>query len=159
MRTWLMFGLAILLGGCGFHLKGTSSFDRVMPYHVWQIDGGSMQQPIEMVLRHQPDVEISNEDAEVTLKVLSADQSMTTSAVDLSGDVSEYLLTLEVNAQAYRHNEPLGDPIRVTVRRYMDYSDHEILAKNDERRLIWQDIRKDAADQLVRRLAYLPVVP
>ena len=159
MKKWLILILAVILSGCGFHLKGTSAFDRAMPYQVWQIEGGNMQHAIEIALRRQPDVEISNDNPEITVKVISATESKNTSATDLSGDASEYLLTLEINAQAYRHGEPLGNPMQVKVTRYMDYSDHEILAKENEERLIWSDIRKDAAEQLVKRFVYLPAKP
>lgn len=159
MNKWLMLVLATLLSSCGFHLKGTSVFDQSMPYHYWKIDGGSMQRPLETALRHQPNVEVNNDHADVTIKVIAANESKTTSAVDLSGDTAEYLLTLDVNVQAFRHGEPLGEPIHVVVTRYMDYSDHEVLAKENEERQIWKDIRQDAAEQLVRRLAYLPVEP
>ncbi|MDF7676009.1 LPS assembly lipoprotein LptE [Neisseriaceae bacterium ESL0693] len=159
MNKWLLLILALLLSGCGFHLKGTSVFDQAMPYQRWKIEGGSMQKPLETVLRHQPNVEVDETNTDITVKVISANESKTTSAVDLSGDTAEYLLTLEVNVQAYRHGDPLGDPIRVVVTRYMDYSDHEVLAKENEERLVWRDIRQDAAEQLVRRLAYLPVEP
>ncbi|UGA40454.1 LPS assembly lipoprotein LptE [Chromobacterium haemolyticum] len=43
----------------------------------------------------------------------------------------------------------------VVVRRSMNYSDSAILGKEQEEALIWTDARRDAAEQIVRRLAYL----
>lgn len=157
MKKWLLLATLFVLTGCGFHLKGTSGFDTSMPYHSWKIEGGSMQRALEVVLRRQPDVIVDTEHPEVVVKVISATQDSSTSAVDLSGGASEYLLTLKVNVQAYHNDQSLGDPIQVTVHRYMDYSDHEVLAKEDEQRMIWHDMRTDAAEQIVRRLAFLPV--
>lgn len=157
MKKWLLLATLFVLTGCGFHLKGTSGFDKPMPYHSWKIEGGNMQRALEVVLRRQPDVIVDTEHPEVVVKVISAIQDSSTSAVDLSGGASEYLLTLKVNVQAYHNDQPLGDPIQVTVHRYMDYSDHEVLAKEDEQRMIWHDMRTDAAEQIVRRLAFLPV--
>ncbi|NUE66859.1 LPS assembly lipoprotein LptE [Snodgrassella sp. ESL0253] len=158
MKNWLVLAILFGLTSCGFHLKGTSAFDAPMPYHSWKIDGGSMQRALEVVLRRQPDVIVNTEKPDVVVKVISATQDSSTSAVDLSGGASEYLLTLNVSVQAYRHDQPLGNPIQVTVNRYMDYSDHEVLAKEDEQRMIWRDMRIDAAEQIVRRLAFLPVI-
>ena len=157
MKKWLLLATLFVLTGCGFHLKGTSGFDTPMPYHIWKIEGGSMQRALEVVLRRQPNVIVDTEHPDVVVKVISATQDSSTSAVDLSGGASEYLLTLKVNVQAYHNDQPLGDPIQVTVHRYMDYSDHEVLAKEDEQRMIWHDMRTDAAEQIVRRLAFLPV--
>ena len=157
MKKWLLLATLFVLTGCGFHLKGTSGFDKPMPYHSWKIEGGNMQRALEVVLRRQPDVIVDTEHPDVVVKVISATQDSSTSAVDLSGGASEYLLTLKVNVQAYHNDQPLGDPIQVTVHRYMDYSDHEVLAKEDEQRMIWHHMRTDAAEQIVRRLAFLPV--
>lgn len=158
MKKWLLLAITLVLTSCGFHLKGTSLFDVPLPYRSWQIEGGSMQRALETVLRRQPNVIVDATNPDVVVKVLSADQNMSTSAVDISGSTSEYLLVLAVKVQAYRHGKPLGDPINVNVQRYMDYSDHEVLAKENERSIIWRDIQTDAAEQIVHRLAYLPFV-
>lgn len=158
MKKWLLLAITLVLTSCGFHLKGTSLFDVPLPYRSWQIEGGSMQRALEIVLRRQPNVIVDATNPDVVVKVLSADQNMSTSAVDISGSTSEYLLVLAVKVQAYRHGKPLGDPINVNVQRYMDYSDHEVLAKENERSIIWRDIQTDAAEQIVHRLAYLPIV-
>lgn len=158
MKKWLLLAITLVLTSCGFHLKGTSLFDVPLPYRSWQIEGGSMQRALETVLRRQPNVIVDATNPDVVVKVLSADQNMSTSAVDISGSTSEYLLVLAVKVQAYRHGKPLGDPINVNVQRYMDYSDHEVLAKENERSIIWRDIQTDAAEQIVHRLSYLPIV-
>lgn len=158
MKKWLLLAITLVLTSCGFHLKGTSLFDVPLPYRSWQIEGGSMQRALETVLRRQPNVIVDATNPDVVVKVLSADQNMSTSAVDISGSTSEYLLVQAVKVQAYRHGKPLGDPINVNVQRYMDYSDHEVLAKENERSIIWRDIQTDAAEQIVHRLAYLPIV-
>lgn len=158
MKKWLLLAITLVLTSCGFHLKGTSLFDVPLPYRSWQIEGGSMHRALETVLRRQPNVIVDATNPDVVVKVLSADQNMSTSAVDISGSTSEYLLVLAVKVQAYRHGKPLGDPINVNVQRYMDYSDHEVLAKENERSIIWRDIQTDAAEQIVHRLSYLPIV-
>lgn len=158
MKKWLLLAFTFILCSCGFHLKGTSVFDTPMPYHSWKIEGGSMQRALEVVLRRQPNIIVDTEKPDVVIKVLSASQNMSTSSVDISGSTSEYLMELAVSVQAYRHGEPLGNVINVNVQRYMDYSDHEVLAKENERNLIWHDIQTDAAEQIVHRLAYLPFV-
>ena len=59
------------------------------------------------------------------------------------------------SAQASRNGEPLGEPMEIVVRRPMEYADSEILGKGEEEAMIWQDMRRDAAQQIVRRLGFL----
>ncbi|MDO5059508.1 MAG: LPS assembly lipoprotein LptE, partial [Neisseria sp.] len=69
--------------------------------------------------------------------------------------INEYALVLNLRAQAYRNGKPLGDVMNVQVRRTMDYADSEVLGKQEEEAQIWREMRRDAAEQLVRRLAFL----
>ena len=43
----------------------------------------------------------------------------------------------------------------VSVRRILDYSDNEILGKQEEEETLWAEMRQDAAEQIVRRLTFL----
>ena len=45
--------------------------------------------------------------------------------------------------------------MHVQVRRFMDYSDNEILGKEDEEARLWSDMRNDAAAQLILRIAMM----
>ena len=69
--------------------------------------------------------------------------------------LNEYLFTLHVTAQAYRHNQPWGAPLVAHVRRNMPYSDGLTLGKDEETATIWRDMYNDAADQIVRQLGFL----
>lgn len=160
MKKWLMLALLAVLSGCGFHLKGVGIDDSSrMPYRVWTVSGSQsqIQEALEDVLHRQPDVVVSDDNPDVTVNVLSSSEDQDISAVNLAGRTSEYILTLRVLVQPYRHDKPLGDPMMVEVQRYMDYADNEILGKQNEATQIWQGMRTDAAEQLVRRLAHLPV--
>lgn len=160
MKKWLMLVLLVVLSGCGFHLRGLSADDESrLPYHVWAVNGGSseLKDALENVLHRQPKVLVSDTNPDVVIKVLSASETQDVSAVNLAGHTSEYILTLAANVQAYRHNVPLGNPMYIEVQRYMDYADNEILGKQNEATQIWQGMRTDAAEQIVHRLAHLPV--
>ena len=47
-------------------------------------------------------------------------------------------------------------PLTVVVRRELSYSDSAVLGKEREEALLLEDMRRDAAEQLMHRLAYLP---
>ncbi|WP_037588355.1 LPS assembly lipoprotein LptE [Stenoxybacter acetivorans] len=157
MRLSIALLLSCLLISCGFHLKGTGSNQVRLPYRVWAVDGGgTMQNILEDVLRRQPQAEVDSAHAQAVVKILNVRQDKTASAVNLGGNTIEYLLTLRVDSQAYHGGIALGEPMNVMVSRYMDYADSEVLGKQEEEVQIWQSMRLDAAEQLIRRLAYLP---
>ncbi|MCP2040671.1 LPS-assembly lipoprotein [Neisseria sp. HSC-16F19] len=156
MNKYLILSAALCLSACGFHLKGTGGLDNALPYRSWAVEGSQMRQPLENALRRSGDVDLQAAKPEVTVRITGYDQKKDTSAINIGGNTLEYLLTLRVEAQAYRKGETLGAPILVQVHRHMDYADSEILGKREEEAQIWRDMQQDAARQLVRRLAYLP---
>ena len=116
-----------------------------------------MQVALENALRRQSNVRLDDQHAEVTVKVVNVRQQKDVSAINIGGNTTEYLLNLRVDVQAWRQGAPLGEPFSVQVQRYMDYADSEILGKQEEEAQLQREMRADAAAQIVRRLAYLPV--
>ena len=156
MNKYLIWSAALCLSACGFHLKGTAGLDNGLPYRSWAVEGGQMQQPLENALRRDADADVQAAKPDVTLRISAYNQQKDISAINIGGNTLEYLLTLRVEAQAYRNGETLGAPMLVQVYRHMDYADSEILGKREEETQLWRDMQQDAARQLVRRLTYLP---
>ena len=156
MKKYLGLALVLCLSACGFHLKGSVPLGDALHYQVWAVDGGTMQTALENALRRQSNVRLDATNPEVLVKVLDVRQQKDVSAINIGGNTIEYMLNLRVDAQAWRAGEPLGAPISVQVQRYMAYADSEILGKQEEEAQIWREMRADAAEQMVRRLAYLP---
>ena len=128
--------LAAALGGCGFHLKGSLPQD-TLPATQWRVSGAQLDADLQTaLLRAKGSL---HRDADAEIRVLD-----------------EYLYSLRVSAQAYRRGKAWGAPIQVEVRRSMSYRDETILGKEHEEALLWQEMRQDAAAQIVRRLAFLP---
>ena len=150
-------GIRVLaLSACGFHLKGTYAFDR-LPYQEWHVsNGGELQQALETALRRADGKAVSAPQAQATLMLTDIQSQRDVYTITQAAIINEYLLVLRVNAQAYRNGQPWGEPMNIVVRRTMDYSDSEVLGKPEEEALIRQEMRQDAAQQIVRRLAFLP---
>ena len=155
MRKLLLITTSLLaLSACGFQLKGQQPYDR-LPYQAWQVDGGELQQPLENALRRADAQSVGASDAQAAITVthLGTERNVLTST--RAASINEYMLVLRVTAQASRNGEPLGEPMEIVVRRPMEYADSEILGKGEEEAMIWQDMRRDAAQQIVRRLGFL----
>lgn len=156
MNKILFAAAAVLLGACGFHLKGTDGISGTLPYPNWHIaNGQSMQMPLESALHEASGKNVDASRAQMTLRIDRLSQGKDTYTITRAALINEYMLTLTVEAQALRRGEPVGRPITVAVKRIMDYSDSEILGKQEEEEIIWSEMRQDAAEQIVRRLTFL----
>ncbi len=160
MKQWskLMMLMAVLgLSACGFHLRGMGGIDRPLPFVTVHVGGeGTLIGPLNQVLKRNERVQVVAADAaEASLQVVSEDSKREVQTINRGGSVNEYLYRFTATVQLYKNGAPFGEPMNVTVRRSMDYNDSAVLGKEDEEGQLWQEMRMDAAEQLVRRLAYL----
>lgn len=145
--------LAAALGGCGFHLKGSLPQD-TLPTTQWRVSGAQLDADLQTaLLRAKGSL---HRDADAEIRVLDVAEKRDIYTITRGAKLNEYLYSLRVLAQAYRRGKAWGAPIQVDVRRSMSYRDETILGKEHEEALLWQEMRQDAAAQIVRRLAFLP---
>lgn len=155
MKKWLLLACVLLLSACGFQLRGTQLTDTVLPYHRWAIeDAASMKNALKYELKRRQNVEVVDAaQSEAVLRVLAINADKRTQSINLEGSTTEYLLRLDVTVQVEHQGMKVSEPMHVQVRRFMDYSDNEVLGKEDEEAKLWADMRSDAAGQLVLRIA------
>ena len=145
--------LAAALSGCGFHLKGNLPQD-TLPTTQWRVSGAQLDADLQTaLLRAKGSL---HRDADAEIRVLDVAEKRDIYTITRGAKLNEYLYSLRVSAQAYRRGKAWGAPIQVDVRRSMSYRDETILGKEHEEALLWQEMRQDAAAQIVRRLAFLP---
>ena len=147
----------LVLSACGFHLRGVELTDTLLPYHSWAVeDAGTMFSPFKYELKRRQNVEVvPAAQSEAILRVLEAKTDRRSQSVNLEGSTIEYLMTLQVTVQVEHDGLVVSEPLTVQVRRFMRYSDTEVLGKDDEEQKLWQDMRKEAASQLVLRIAMM----
>ena len=145
--------LAAALGGCGFHLKGNLPQDTLPAMH-WRVSGAQLDADLQTALLRA--IGSLHRDADAEIRVLDVAEKRDIYTITRGAKLNEYLYSLRVSAQAYRRGKAWGAPIQVDVRRSMSYRDETILGKEHEEALLWQEMRQDAAAQIVRRLAFLP---
>lgn len=159
-RTFaLVLGLAVMFtAGCGYHLRGTTRVPTEMknitlnsydPY-------GPLTRAIRAELRLS-DVTVAD-DAEKksntlpSLRIVNSSESKVTASVFQDGKTAEYQMMLTVQAQVLFPGKDYY-PIDVTV--YRSFFDNPLtaLAKDAEGDIIRQEMREQAAQQLVRKLS------
>lgn len=143
--------LCSALAACGFQPKGRPT---ALPARTWQLQGGSLHNELTEALRRNGAATAAQ--AAQSLNVTAETQRKDIYTITRAAKLNEYLLTLHLTAQAHRHGQAWGAPMRVEIRRSLPYADAMILGKQEEEARIWQEMRQDAADQIVRRLAFLP---
>lgn len=150
-RFWILLTLAALLSGCGFHLRGQTA----LPFENVYVEGGSPD--LNRLLRASIGTgDKLAADAQSSAAVLTLVEEVRAKEIlSLSGGgrVREYLLRYTVRFRAVaggREVIPLSD---VTLTRDFPYDDSQALAKEGEEALLFQDMQRDAAQQILRRLA------
>lgn len=159
MRIVLALLVAIVVAGCGFHLRGSTgaqlpykSFYIALPenadIHVWltrhiESSGGTE-------LKTKP------QEAEATFQQLYDNRQKSILSVNAQGQVREYRLQV---TYGFRLVDPKGrvlvPPNEITVTRDMTYDASAVLAKEQEEALLWRDINFDVVAQITRRLSII----
>ena len=150
-------GLAsLLLGGCGFKLRGAQSYT-FQTLAIMPNPGG----PLAIELRRSfgnsvrvlaPDEPLSQ--AQVVLDILQEQREKSVVGVSSSGQVREFQLRIRVKFRVRnREGDELTPDAVIVQQRDMSFSESAVLAKEAEEVLLYRDMQSDIVQQLMRRLA------
>ncbi|WP_110882746.1 LPS assembly lipoprotein LptE [Photorhabdus australis] len=151
----LLLGLAVLVtAGCGFHLRGTTQVPQELK--KLQLTSSDPYGPLTRSVRQQLRLNnvtiLENGSAEIpVLKLINSSENKDTVSVFQDGKAAERQLTLYVNAQVIMPDGSVY-PLQSRVDRSFFDNPLEALAKDAENEMINQEMREQAARQLVRQL-------
>lgn len=158
-RQLLILLLACSCAGCGFHLRGHTQLAK--PLQTLSLISNDPYGPFVRDVREQLRlnnvtlVKDSNNTKVTSLRIVSTSSSQDTVSVFQDGTTAEYQLALKVDAQVLVPGQDLY-PIHVTVFRSFFDNPLTALAKDAEQSMILQEMQKNAAEQLVRKLITVP---
>ena len=93
-------------------------------------------------------------DAEAHLRILSENTEKSIQTLTGAGRVYDFQLRLRVGFRASDGaGNPLVEPTEIEVRRVITYSETAPLAKEAEEQLLFEDMRGEAAGQILRRIS------
>ncbi|WP_213992825.1 LPS assembly lipoprotein LptE [Sodalis sp. dw_96] len=157
----LLLGVAVLVtAGCGYHLRGTGAHTMV-PNDLKTLTLNSYDPygPLTRAVRSElrlNDIKIVKDSDPKSrllpsLRLTGAGESQETVSVFLNGTTAEYQLVLDVQASLLT---PGKDLFPIDIRVFRSFFDNPLtaLAKANEGDIIRQEMREQAAQQLVRRL-------
>jgi LPS-assembly lipoprotein len=151
--AWL--GAALVLSGCGFKLRGEVEVPPELNPMYIQAGGGS---PVAQALRDrlrgtQVRLAASPKDAKLVLRILGEARSSRVVAVNRAGKVLSfelyYRVSFDVQGADGKERLPRQE---IDLVRGFDNPDTEVLGKQLEGELIYQDLIDDAADRVLIRL-------
>ena len=152
----VILAIALMLTACGFQLRG----EAVMPFKTLYIEAANQSSPLIADLRHMLEnnhVQLTRaaDKAEVILNIESEIPEKQILTLGSGGRVSEYLLRYRVSLRAYDNEQREWLPAdELTISRDFIYDDSQILAMQTEETQLYQSMRSDMAQQIMRRLSH-----
>jgi LPS-assembly lipoprotein len=154
-RTLLAAGIAaILLAGCGFHLRGQASY-QFRSIHVNAPGASSFAADLKRALEASGSAAIADDPAtaEVILDIPLVSDSKDVLSLSVAGRVQEF--ALEKHVQFLLHDQANVHwlkPDEIVIRRTYSYNDSERLARGIQESRLLRSMQADAIQQIVRRL-------
>jgi LPS-assembly lipoprotein len=149
--------LTLLLAACGFHLRGQGGF--TFPFQTLLIQTSNANAPLILDLKRAVQLNgvklvDTSENAQLTLHIVSETMSKQILSLSDAGRVREYQLNYRVSLRAYdSKQQEWVSADEIVLQRYLSYDNTQVLAKEMEETLLYQDMRADAVQQILRRLS------
>jgi LPS-assembly lipoprotein len=147
--------LVSLAAGCGFKLAGPAE----MPFeslYVSAPDYSSFGAEFKRYVESGGKTRLTRrpEEAQAVLEILGESREKQILSLTAAGRVAEYVLHYRVSFRLRdRANRDWIPPSEIALRRDLTYDDDAVLAKENEEQFLYQDMKSDAIEQLMRRLA------
>lgn len=162
LRAGLIAALLLVVAGCGFHLSGDGGdvFPKALSTLNVTMPGPIAYPPLLLAmrdaLRAQPGVTLSADPRAPTLVLLGEQFSVDVLAIDASGLVTDYVVNY---GASYKLVDGTGQawvpPTTVKLQRQYPFNRLSVLAMEKEQDYLQTRMRKDAVNQIVRRLAHV----
>ncbi|WP_298395313.1 LPS assembly lipoprotein LptE [uncultured Azonexus sp.] len=159
LRSLFALLLALLVAGCGFHLRGAGGSD--LPYRTMYIalpETAEVRIWLERYIRSSGDTEIVGDakQAAAVFQQLGDNRQKTILSVNAQGRVREYRLQLDYTFRLVDgQGRELVAPNKIALTRDISFDDSSVLTKDIEEGILWRDMNNDLVNQIMRRLSLI----
>ena len=152
-RHLVIVAAAALLASCGFQLKG----DVPLPFTSVSVSSAGSSQLATRLKRDITNsvtkLAESTKDADAQLNIAQERRERLILSLSGAGKVREYQLKLTVQYQVSDSKGKVNIPTsEIQLQRILTYDDSQIIAKQLQEAQLYQDMEKDAAAQILRRM-------
>jgi LPS-assembly lipoprotein len=149
---------AVLLAACGFHLQGRAALPDVVKRPFLEVP--DVQSEFAQSLRHAlvsngAQLVVQRDKASAVISILSDNVRRRVLVVSATNQPSQYEVTYTVGFAVSAGEQQLLAPQEVTATRVYSFDERLLLAKGHEEDVLRQDMARDLADMVVRRLSSL----
>jgi LPS-assembly lipoprotein len=156
MKNLLLLILVLMLGACGFHLRGSAQ----LPFDTIYVQGGGNQlgPDLQRYLRYGTSVKVvqTQNEAQAVLHILGEGREKRILSLTGGGRVGEFELYYRLS---FRLHDGKGAELmpaqQLELKRVLSFSDAQVLAKEQEEALLYREMQNDAVQQIIRRLSVL----
>jgi LPS-assembly lipoprotein len=156
---WTCWLAAVLLTGCGFHLQGRTALPAVVrePF----LEAPDRQSDFVQYLRHAllsngAQLTPEKDKASAVVSILRDSVARRVLSVSATNQPNQYEVTYTVGfSVSAPGGKELLPPQEVSATRTYSFDERLLLAKNHEEEILRQDMARDLADMVMRRLASL----
>lgn len=147
----LAFGL-LTLSACGFQMRGMTDLG-FKKFYVQQSSSVLLKDLRRTLRSSGVEVVDSPQEAEMLMELLSETTEKNILSLSGGGKVREYELIYKVTYRLREASSELWGPaLLIEQRRDYSYDDTQVLAKEGEETRLYNDMRSDAAREIMRRL-------
>lgn len=160
-RYCVVLILALLLSGCGFHLRGRATLPPgLSAVFVEQQRAPLISEALHRVFTEQSLPLVADKaQAQVVITVSNEQYTRRVLSVGASGKVQEYELHYAVDFAFLDANGTSLTPRKtLSIRRELRYDSNQVLAKAGEEQQLKTEMAADAAQQVIRRLQFIEPV-
>ena len=146
---------ALLLGACGFQLRGDPAVG-IKALHVSTAGGSGVYTEVRRALASGSTKLVPRPaDAQAHLRILSEGQEKSVFTITGTGRVYEFQLRLVVRYDLVVPGRelPLIAPTETEARRVITYSETAPIAKEAEEQLLYKDMQVELAGRILRQIA------
>ena len=149
---------AALLAGCGFHLQGHTQLPAVVRQPF--VEAPDRQSDFVQYLRHAllsngAQLTAERNQASAVVSILRDNVSRRVLSVSATNQPNQYEVTYTVGFTVSAAGKELLPPQELSATRTYSFDERVLLAKNHEEAILRQDMARDLADMVMRRLASL----
>jgi LPS-assembly lipoprotein len=156
MKKFLLLMLVLMLGACGFHLRGAAQ----LPFETIYVQGGGDQMgpDLQRYLRSGTNVTVVQTpgEAQAVLQIMGEGREKRILSLTGGGRIGEFELFYRLSFRLHDgKGAELMPPQQMELKRSLSFSDVLVLAKEQEEAMLYRDMQSDAVQQVVRRLSTL----